>query len=218
MKLPGRDLVAEALADLRDAERRLLAGGGRDVVVVDEDALRRLGPQVVQALLALDRAEVGLHQAVEHLRLGEGALVAAVGAVQLGELELGVGLLGQERLFEVVRAEALVAAGALGERVDELVDVTRGLPDLAGQDDGRVEADDVVALLDHGAPPLAADVVLELHAQRAIVPGRSGAAVDLTRRIDEAPAFGQADDGIDAIRGHEHAPSMEVAAGWMSAE
>ncbi len=49
------DLVAEALADLADAERRLLACGGHHVGEVDEDALRGFGPQVVQPpLLGLD--------------------------------------------------------------------------------------------------------------------------------------------------------------------
>ena len=53
---PG-DLVAEALADLADAERRLLARRGDHVGEVDEDALRRLRAQIVQTLLGLDRAE-----------------------------------------------------------------------------------------------------------------------------------------------------------------
>ena len=44
-EVAGRDLVAEALADLRDAERRLHAHRRRDVLEVDEDALRRLRPQ-----------------------------------------------------------------------------------------------------------------------------------------------------------------------------
>ena len=48
-------------------------------------------------------------------------------------------------LLEVVGAEALVAGLALDQRVDERVDVAGGLPDLAGQDDRGVEADDVVA-------------------------------------------------------------------------
>ena len=41
-----RDLVAERLADLRDAERRLATRELRDVLEVDEDALRGLRPQV----------------------------------------------------------------------------------------------------------------------------------------------------------------------------
>jgi hypothetical protein len=42
-EVAGRDLVAEALADLADAERRLLARRLLHVEVVDEDALRGLG-------------------------------------------------------------------------------------------------------------------------------------------------------------------------------
>ena len=196
------DLVAEGLADLRDAERRLLAGRGHHVVEVDEDALRGLRAQVVQALVALHRAEVGLHQAVEHPRLGEGALVAAVRAVDLGQVGRRPAVLVLERLLQVVGAEPLVAGLALGQRVDERVEVAGGGPHLPGQDHRGVKADDVVALLDHRSPPLAADVLLQLHAERAVVPGRPGAAVDLAGRVDEAPALGEADDGVDAVGGH----------------
>ena len=55
------------------------------VLVVDEDALRGLRAQVVQAGLVLDRAEVGVEHAVELLGLGELALVAAVRAVDVGQ-------------------------------------------------------------------------------------------------------------------------------------
>ena len=41
-----RDLVAEGLADLADAERELFARGALDVIEVDEDALRGLGAEV----------------------------------------------------------------------------------------------------------------------------------------------------------------------------
>ena len=44
-EVAGRDLVAERLADLRDAERRLLARELQHVLEVDEDALRGLGAQ-----------------------------------------------------------------------------------------------------------------------------------------------------------------------------
>ena len=54
-----RDLVAEALADLRDAERRLLAAGVEHVLEVHEHALRRLGPQVDLVTGALDRDRRG---------------------------------------------------------------------------------------------------------------------------------------------------------------
>ena len=80
MKLPGRDLVAERLADLRDAERRLLARGRLHVLEVDEDALRGLGAQVGDRGVVLHRADVGLEHQVELAGLGERVLGAAVGA------------------------------------------------------------------------------------------------------------------------------------------
>src|SRR4051812_17361075 len=71
-EVAGGDLVAERLAGLCDAERRLLARRSHDVEEVDEDALRGLGPQVVQPTLVLDRTEIGLQQPVEHARLSPG--------------------------------------------------------------------------------------------------------------------------------------------------
>ena len=83
----------------------------------------------------------------------------------------------------------------------KVVDVAGGLPGLARQDHAGVEADDVLAGLHHRAPPLALDVVLELDAQRAVVPRRPGAAVDLPARVDEAPSLGERDDAVDDVLG-----------------
>src|ERR1700759_5399477 len=69
-----RDLVAEALADLRDAERRLYAPRRRHVLEVDEDALRRLGPQDRARTALLHRADVCLEHQVELPWLGQVAL------------------------------------------------------------------------------------------------------------------------------------------------
>src|SRR5437899_4073770 len=55
-EVPGRDLVAERLARLRDPERRLAARELRDVLEVDEDPLRRLRPEVRLRAGLLDRA------------------------------------------------------------------------------------------------------------------------------------------------------------------
>ena len=205
-----RDLVAERLADLADAERRLLARGLHDVREVDEDALRGLRTQVVQPGLVLDRAQVGLQHHVEVTRLGPLAAGAAVGARHRGELDgVGVGdavLLGVA-LLQVVGAEPLVAAQALHERVGEDADVAGGDPDLTRQDHRGVEPDDVVAALDDRLPPLPLDVLLELHAQGAVVPGRPGAAVDLAGGEHEPPALAQADDVVETA-GRCHGTSL----------
>src|SRR5262245_36284393 len=106
------------------------------------------------------------------------------------------------RLLQVVGPEALVTRGALGQRVHKGLKVARRRPDLLVEDDRGVQADDVVALLDHRAPPLAADVFLEFDTERSVVPGGPTAAVDLTGRIDEAAALGQADNGVDTVGRH----------------
>ena len=97
MKLPGVISLRKRLADLADAERRLLARGLHDVGEVHEDALRGLGAQVVQAGLVLDRAEVGLQQPVEVARLGPLAAGAAVRAGDVGEAVLGRAALASPR-------------------------------------------------------------------------------------------------------------------------
>lgn len=202
-EVAGRDLVAEALAHLGDAERRLAARGLLDAGEVGEDALGGLGAQVGDGAAVLRGAEVRGEQARELLGLGEGALVAAVGAVEVGEAVLRqLAVLGLVRLLQVVRAVPLVAGGALGERVGERGDVTGGLPDLGRQDHGRVDTDDVLARGDHVAPPLALEVFLQFDAQRPVVPGGALAAVDLAARVDEATALAEADDGVDLVGGH----------------
>src|SRR5262249_43461141 len=107
-------------------------------------------------------------------------------------------------LDEVVGAVPLVTYLALGQRVHELGDVPAGLPDLPGEDHAGVEPDDVVALLHRGPPPLPLDVVLHLHAERAVVPGRAQPAVYLTGRVDEAAPPAEADDRFYAVGTARH--------------
>src|SRR5690606_19407810 len=153
-----------------------------DVREVHEDALGRLGAEIVQARLVVDDAEVGLDEAGERTGLGPLAARAAVGAGDLGEAVLGLAaLLLDEVLDQVVFAVAAVAAEALDQRIRERRHVPRRLPHGARQDDRAVEADHVAAAAHERLPPLAADVLLELGAEGAVVPGRTRSAVDLTR-------------------------------------
>ena len=219
-EVAGGDLVAEALAQLGDAERRLLAAAGHHVGEVEEDALGGLGPQVVQTGLVLDHAEVGLEHHVEVAGFGPRAAGAAVGAgepVEVDRVGICDALLGRVVLLHVVGAIALVAGLALGQGVREGAQVAAGLPGLRGQDDAGVEADDVVARGDHRAPPLALDVLLELDTERAVVPGRPRAAVDLTTGIDETSALAEVDDIVECgcgWLGHDCAPRAG-SAGWL---
>ena len=144
-KLPGRDLVAEALADLRDPERRLDAQRRGDVLEVDEDALRRLRPEVARSSALVHRPDERLEHEVELARLGQVAVGVSPGGFE--------GLLPHWLCLDVVGAEAQLAGAAVDERVGEAADVAGRDPDLRVEDDRRVEQDDVVALLRHRALP-----------------------------------------------------------------
>ena len=102
-------------------------------------------------------------------------------------------------LWELVGAKALLAVATIDERVGEGGDVTARLPHLRSHENGRVEAHDVVAQLHHAAPPGFFDVALEQDAERAVVPRRTEAAVDLARGEHEAAPFREVDDAVHLV-------------------
>src|SRR5262249_5609215 len=100
-------------------------------------------------------------------------------------------------LAELVGAVAELARPAVDERVGEPRDVAGRDPDLRVEDDRRVEADDVVALLDHRAAPLGLDVAVQQDAVVAEVERRPESAVDVRRREDEGTPPGEGRDLLD---------------------
>jgi hypothetical protein len=126
-------------------------------------------------------AKVCLEQTRERLGLGPCSAYTTVGARNSCEAALRSTALALFECFdEVVFTVTLVAAGALHERVREDLHVTGCFPHLAGKNDRRVQADDVVAALNHEVPPLLLDVLFEGNTQGAVVPCRTGSAIDLT--------------------------------------
>src|SRR5207245_8080457 len=91
------------------------------------------------------------------------------------------GLPGRALDARIVGAEAILAMLAVDQRVGEPRHVPRGFPNLRVHEDRRVETFDVLALVDHRTPPALLDVLLELDAQRPVVPHRAKPAVDLGR-------------------------------------
>src|SRR5262245_62948057 len=65
--------------------------------------------------------------------------------------------------------------------------------------DVSAEADDVLALDDHRAPPRLLDVALELDAERSVVVAAVEAAVDLARLEDEAAPLAQRHDLVHQV-------------------
>ena len=212
------DLVAEGLADLADAEGELAAGGALDVVEVDKDALSGLGTQVDRVLGVLGNTLEGLEHQVELTDVGE-IVLAAGGAGYLvlfdesGHLLLGEGvngliqgdvLLGAEVLDQLVGAEALLALLAVHEGIGEAAQMAGGNPGLGVHQNGGVLTYVVGVLLDELLPPGLLHVVLQLHAQGAVIPGVGQAAVDLAAGENKAAVLAQGDDFIHRLFGVFH--------------
>ena len=205
-KVAGGDLVAERLAHLTHAEGQLPAGGAGDVGEVDEDALRRLRAEVHGGGGVLSHADGGLEHEVELADGGEVVLAAhgAEDVLMAGDEGVhlveghGVGVdVGELLADELVGAVTRLARLAVQQGIGEAGDVPGRDPRLGVHDDRRVQTDVVRALLHELLEPRLFDVVLELHAQRAVVPGVGKTAVDLAAGEDEAAVFAQVDDGIE---------------------
>src|SRR5207249_8777108 len=223
-----RDLVAERLADLRDAERQLAPRRLQHVVEVDEDALGRLRTQIRERRVLLHGPHEGLEHEVELARRRELALAAlrAERAADAAVLARLAGLDGElvalggrtvvrpVELVDLVGTEAPLALAAIDHGIGEVVQMPAGLPHHGVHEDGRVQPHHVVALVDEVAPPDALDVVPQLHAERAVVPARTGAAVDLARLEDEAAPLAQRNDHVHGHRscwGPRHGPQTPTA-------
>jgi hypothetical protein len=189
------DLVAERLADLRDAERHLDARRIGHVDEVGEDALRRLRPQVGLGRGVRHRPEMRLEHEVELARRRQLAFALRIGTDR--RRDAGVLVLG----IDLVDAIALLALLAVDHRVGEVGDVARRAPDHRVHQDRRVEADDVLAVAHHRLPPGVFDVALELDAQWTVIPGAVDAAVELRRLKDEPGALGHRDQLLHQLFG-----------------
>ncbi len=67
--------------------------------------------------------------------------------------------------------------------------MSAGLPDGSTHEDRTVHADDIVAELGHGPPPVSFEVTLEFGAEGTVIPGSVEAAVNLGGLENEASAF-----------------------------
>ena len=179
------DLVAEGLADLTDPEGHLLACRLANALEVGEDRLAGLGTQERDRRGFLRRPDLGLQHQVERHRVGQIVLGASFSRIA------GTGFV------ELVCAKALLAGPAVDHRVREVVDVARGFPGARVANDAAVYAHDIGTFAHHTIPPNGLQVVLELDAQRAVVPEPVDAAVDLARLKDEAAPRAQRHDLLD---------------------
>ena len=113
-------------------------------------------------------------------------------------------------LDELIRAEALVALFAVHQRVVEAAHMPGCNPGFRVHQDGAVQADVIAALGDEFAPPGFFDVVLELDAQRAVIPCIGEAAVDFRAGENKASVFRQRDDFIHCFFASLHTKPPKI--------
>ena len=196
-EVTGGDLVTERLTDLANTERRALTGCSHHVVEVHENALSGLRAQEVQTLLVIDRAQVGLHQAGEVLRLGPLATGATVRAGNLFHALSRAALLRLKVLQQVILTQTLVARQALNQRVGEGRHVAGCLPHRTRQNNRGVQANHVRTGADETLPPLLTDVFLQLRPEGAVVPCGAGTAVNFTGLENKAAALRKRNNVIE---------------------
>src|SRR5262245_2131465 len=193
-EIAGRDLVAESLADLRYAERKLAAHSLLHVGEIDEHALRRFGPHVSDVLFAFDRTDRRLEHQIEVAGLSH----------------IGRAAVRAFAVLQVVGAKARFAFAAIDERVRERDFVARIAPDQPVHKDRRIQTLHVVALVNDRTPPGAHHVVFQLDAQRAVIPGRSDATVNFRISEDEAASLAQAHDPFHAWSCHLYYRNLSI--------
>ena len=126
-EIPRRDLVAKALADLRDAERNLHPRAVEHVLEVDEDALGRFGPQEA-ASSSLPIAPT----IVLNIRLNSRGSVRLHFSNSPGRL---LGFCGHSADLQMVGPPAAFARPAIDHHVVKQIVVPRALPHLRVHDD-----------------------------------------------------------------------------------
>ena len=100
---------------------------------------------------------------------------------------------------QLVRAVTALAGTAVQQGVREAGHMAGGHPGLGIHQDGRIQADVIGAFLDEFLQPGLFDVVLELNAQRTVVPAVGQAAVDFAAGVDEPAVFAQVDDHVQGL-------------------
>ncbi|MPM64449.1 hypothetical protein SDC9_111335 [bioreactor metagenome] len=116
-------------------------------------------------------------------------------------MDVGESMLRSIILNELVRTETRAATLAVHQRIGKSADMTAGHPGFGVHENRGVHADIIGRFLYKFSPPGALDVILKLHAERAIIPAVGKAAVDLAAGIDKAAPLAERDDLFHRIPG-----------------
>ena len=205
-EVTGGNLVTEGLTNLADTEGKLLSCTSLHCGEVNEDTLCGLGTKIYGRAGLLGYTDEGLEHKVKLLNISEvGAAADRTNDVLL--LNIGSHLLEGPGCRVVIKAVlecvildklicsvSCLTALAVHKGVGEAANVTGCYPGLGVHDNCRVKTHVVAGLLHELLPPSALYVVLELNAERTVVPGVSKTAVDLRAGEDEASVLTESND------------------------
>lgn len=177
-----------------DAEGEFDAVGINDVLILNEDGLSSFRAEVsdrVRVVCICGCSHLGLEHEVELLWLGE--LAGLVLAFRKGGF-----LFARRDVVKLVGAVTLLTNLTVYHGIGKSADVTGCGEDGVVGEDGSIEAEDIVTLLDVFTPPEVFEVALHFSSEGAVVPATVQAAVDFGRLENESFAFAQGDDLLHA--------------------
>ena len=137
----------------------------------------------------------------------------SVHLVEAHGIDVDLGVLLADELIGTV---AGLAGAAVQQGVREAGNVAGRHPSLGVHDDGGIEADVVGAFLHELLQPCLLDVVLELDAQRAVVPAIGQTAVDLRAGEHITTVLAEIDDHIKGLFALFHCKYILSVRGWFA--
>ena len=117
---------------------------------------------------------------------------------------------------ELVGTVTCLAGAAVQQRVREARHMAGGDPGLRIHDDGCIQAHVVGALLHELLQPCFLDVVLELDAQRAVIPAVGKTAIDLRTGEHVTTVLAEVDDHIKGLFALFHCNNILSVRGWLA--
>ncbi len=192
-EVAGVDFVTESLSNLGDSEGEFFSRDFENIFELDEHGLGRFGPEVGKISLVLDRADVRFEHEVE---------LPGFGKFPTTGIDHFTGFLGAGGGGDLIGAEAALAGFTIDHGIGEGGFVATCFPDGATHQDGAVHADDIVALLGHGFPPVVFQVSFESNSEGPIIPGAVQSPIDLGGWEDKTPAFAKGHDFFHSVIRH----------------
>ena len=109
-------------------------------------------------------------------------------------------------LENMIGAVAAMIDHIFAQRIDEGIDMPARLPNFLVHQNRRIDAVDIVALINKPAPPQIHDITLQLHTQRAVIPRTAQTTIHIRTLINKAAALAQANNCFHFCLTHKKSP------------